>query len=402
VGTGLKGFRDDVISKARFNNPQGLAYDSRNDILYVADTYNHAIRRISFRDDIVTTILGTGEQGIQIGGEVHGSTARISYPTDLELRGGRLYITMTGFNQLWELDLMTKKAKPLAGSGNRACIDGLDHECSMNAPRSMAFTDDGNIVFIDSDNSQIRQWSLADGVTTIFANEEKQIIDGRGVSVQNGIIYITDGYGNGIHELSEGQLNTVVSSSDQGWQNGKFSNASFNEPTAITFYGGVSYVTDCANGLIRTVNFKKKRVGSFEITDLTKLPRYEPAITGGKKFLMPSLDIGSGENTIDIDIVIEDGYEIVEGGFHDAYMEDRYELNQLSINNISGKRLQIKSEGEERNIMGRFEFQITLTKTDKPGSLYYESLQVIMPFNPNPAAENRHTQVLNITKDYNQ
>jgi sugar lactone lactonase YvrE len=63
AGTGEKGYSGDggPARRATFAGPKGLAWS--RDALFVADTKNHAIRRIDLRSGIVTTVLGTGERG---------------------------------------------------------------------------------------------------------------------------------------------------------------------------------------------------------------------------------------------------------------------------------------------------------------------------------------------------
>ena len=62
VGEGIAGFRDGPPETARFNWPQGMAIDPRSGVIYIADTENHAIRRMSPDGGQITTIAGTGRQ----------------------------------------------------------------------------------------------------------------------------------------------------------------------------------------------------------------------------------------------------------------------------------------------------------------------------------------------------
>jgi sugar lactone lactonase YvrE len=63
AGTGEKGYSGDggPARRATFDGPKGLAW--WRDMLFVADTENHVIRRIDLRSGIVTTVLGTGQRG---------------------------------------------------------------------------------------------------------------------------------------------------------------------------------------------------------------------------------------------------------------------------------------------------------------------------------------------------
>jgi sugar lactone lactonase YvrE len=65
AGTGETGYGGDggPALAATFNGPKGIAYSSRDHALYIVDTENHAIRRLSLGSGVVETVLGTGERG---------------------------------------------------------------------------------------------------------------------------------------------------------------------------------------------------------------------------------------------------------------------------------------------------------------------------------------------------
>lgn len=60
IGNGKAGLVDGSFDKANFNRPQGMALDK--DFLYVADTSNHAIRRVNLKTKMVERVAGTGKQ----------------------------------------------------------------------------------------------------------------------------------------------------------------------------------------------------------------------------------------------------------------------------------------------------------------------------------------------------
>jgi sugar lactone lactonase YvrE len=62
-GDGTAGFVDGPSGTARLSRPNGLALDLGSETLWVADTHNHAIRRIDLGTGEVTTVAGTGEKG---------------------------------------------------------------------------------------------------------------------------------------------------------------------------------------------------------------------------------------------------------------------------------------------------------------------------------------------------
>lgn len=65
AGTGERGYTGDGGSAlaASFNGPKGIAYSSGDNSLYIVDTENHVIRRVSLNTGLIDTVLGNGERG---------------------------------------------------------------------------------------------------------------------------------------------------------------------------------------------------------------------------------------------------------------------------------------------------------------------------------------------------
>ena len=62
IGSGDMGLKDGDFSSAQFYRPQGLYFDTNENVIYVADTDNHAIRKIDLSSKTVVTLAGTGKQ----------------------------------------------------------------------------------------------------------------------------------------------------------------------------------------------------------------------------------------------------------------------------------------------------------------------------------------------------
>ena len=88
-GSGEAGFANGPSDRARFRDPQGLAADAA--AIYVADTGNHAIRRIDRQTGQVTTLAGNGRRGYVLESAVPFGDAELASPWDLALSGGTLY-----------------------------------------------------------------------------------------------------------------------------------------------------------------------------------------------------------------------------------------------------------------------------------------------------------------------
>jgi sugar lactone lactonase YvrE len=91
AGTGAKGYAGDggPARTASWNGPKGIAY-APDGSLYISDTENHVIRRVSLKDGSVTTVAGTGMRGDGPDGDPH--RCALARPHGVHVSGGLLYI----------------------------------------------------------------------------------------------------------------------------------------------------------------------------------------------------------------------------------------------------------------------------------------------------------------------
>lgn len=169
---GEAGFADGDAAHARFNDPQGMAYDAKAKVLYVADTKNHSIRVIDLGaigdGDAgvgVRTLVGDGtQQNDRVGGKA-GREQRLSSPWDLVLTpdGKTMYVAMAGVHQLWKVDVETGQAAAFAGSGREDLLDGPVELAMLAQPSALALNaGQTRLYFADSEVSAVRYVDLAD------------------------------------------------------------------------------------------------------------------------------------------------------------------------------------------------------------------------------------------------
>ena len=171
IGSGARGFADGSAEAAAFNEPQGLALLDEAAVV-VADTVNHALRRLDLATGEVTTLAGTGRQWWQ-GTPTSGPAREIdlSSPWDVALFGGKVWIAMAGVHQLWAYDPAGGTAQAFgsgggtvavtAGTTNEGLVDGPGPEAWFAQPSGLAATAD-RLWLVDSETSALR-WVDLDG-----------------------------------------------------------------------------------------------------------------------------------------------------------------------------------------------------------------------------------------------
>lgn len=102
AGTGQAGYSGDggLALNATLGGPKGLAYDGGEN-LYLADTENHAIRRVSLKTGIISTVLGTGQRGD--GPEANPLACKLSRPHGVLFANGVLFVSDSEAHRVREL-----------------------------------------------------------------------------------------------------------------------------------------------------------------------------------------------------------------------------------------------------------------------------------------------------------
>ena len=161
IGSGARGFTDGTAETASFSEPQGLALLDASSVV-VADTVNHALRRLDLATGEVITLAGTGRQWWQ--GSPTSGPARetdLSSPWDVAVFAGKVWIAMAGVHQLWAYDPAERTVAVTAGTTNEGLVDGPGPEAWFAQPSGLAATAD-RLWVADSETSALR-WVDLDG-----------------------------------------------------------------------------------------------------------------------------------------------------------------------------------------------------------------------------------------------
>ena len=160
-GTGHAELVDGGPDECAFDAPHGLLL--HREALYVADTGNHALRRINLRTGQVETLAGNGRPGTLEGQRIDTPReASLNRPWGLALDGERLYISLAGLNQVWAWEMASGALVHVAGSGQFGHGDGHARSARMAHPAGLAALQN-TLYIVESGSATLRRLSFNDG-----------------------------------------------------------------------------------------------------------------------------------------------------------------------------------------------------------------------------------------------
>ncbi len=159
-----RGGADGTGAAARFNYPNGVAVDTAGN-LYVADTYNDTIRKIT-PNGVVTTLAGSA--GISGATDLTGSNALFNQPYGVAMDGaGNVYVADTGNGTIRKITPDGAVTTVAGMAGIAGLGDGAGSSALFNQPHGLWVDSAGNIYVADTGNAALRKIATDGTVTTL-------------------------------------------------------------------------------------------------------------------------------------------------------------------------------------------------------------------------------------------
>jgi sugar lactone lactonase YvrE len=264
AGSGSAGYLDSTGTNAFFNQPEGIAIDNSG-TLYVGDSGNNIIRKVTSNGGVVSTFVGTTNYGST---NASGTSAQFNSPQGVAVDSALNVYVADYLNGTIRKISLAGAVTTLAGTvGVYGSADGTGTNARFWGPQGVTVDPSGNVYVADSYNGTIRAITPAGAVTTLAGSASAGSADGQGTAARfsipisvaldsSGNAYIADSANSTIRKVSPSGASSTLAglAGTPGSTNGLGTNALFSGPqgTAVDTNGNV-YVTDTGNHTIRKI-----------------------------------------------------------------------------------------------------------------------------------------------------
>jgi len=187
AGSGVEGYANGSSSVAKFDYPRGICVDKQGN-LYVGDSWNHRIRKIDHSGNVTTYAGGGSSMGVSsIGGYVdaNDTSARFYTPSGVSIdKNGNIYVADAYNHRIRKINtsrvVTTFCGSGATGPGNGGYIDGNATSSVFNTPTEVFSDSSGNLIIGDTFGNRIRKMDVSATVTTIAGNGTAGFANGTG------------------------------------------------------------------------------------------------------------------------------------------------------------------------------------------------------------------------------
>lgn len=264
AGDGSEGYAGDggPAARATFNGMHNVAVTPSGDV-FIADSWNHSIRKIDSTSGVITTFAGTGKGGFSgDGGPASEATFNFIMCITLSPDNRRLHVADLKNLRIRVIDLETGRVDSVAGNGVKAAPqDGaLASHSPLVDPRAVAADADGTVYILERGGHALRAVKADGTIHTVAGTGERGYRDGPALQAQlnspkhicvdpAGNVYIADD-GNRAIRKYDPRNRTLTTLVGRGRGNPA---VELDHPHGVCFEGGTLYVVDSGNNRILRV-----------------------------------------------------------------------------------------------------------------------------------------------------
>jgi len=283
AGTGKPGYSGDggPAIRAQLNNPFGITRGPGG-ALYICDTENHVIRKVS-PDGIISTVVGTGQRGYAgDGGPARSALLNEPYEIRFDLADNMYFVEMQN-NVVRRVDAKTTVITTVAGTGKMGFSGdgGPASRAELRQPHSIQLDASGNLYICDIANHRIRRVDHASGLISTFAGTGEKAATPDGARIQGtplfgpramdfdrqGNLWLALREGNAVYkfDLAAGTIHHIAGTGQKGFtgNGGPAKAATLSGPKGLSVGpDGDVYLADTESHSIRRIDV---RTGAIDL-----------------------------------------------------------------------------------------------------------------------------------------
>ncbi len=281
AGTGQAGYSGDggPATQARLDNPFGIVRGP-DGALYICDTNNHAIRKVS-SDGTITTVAGSGKRGYS-GDGGPATQAQLNEPYEIRFdSAGNMFFVERLNHLVRRVNARTRTISTVAGIGKEGFSGdgGPATKAAMKQPHSIQFDRRGDLYICDIGNHRIRKVAMKTGIITTFAGtgERAPTLDGAQIAGtplngpraidfdKDGNLWLALREGNAVYRLDmkAGTIHHVAGTGEKGFtgNGGPTRQATLSGPKGLSVGpDGNIYLADTESHTIRRIDLASNTI----------------------------------------------------------------------------------------------------------------------------------------------
>jgi hypothetical protein len=381
---GVRGFADGDISVAQMKKPMGVTFSYAEQLLYIADPLNHAIRIYDNDQHVLLTILGNGKQpNIENFEKATTWKGAIPYPTDLCIVKNKIYVLAGSDCSVWELNTGDQSSRLIWRSENK--------EAQGNALSALSLQFFNKEFYMLKSNGTISKFQKKK--EQVAYSPETPVNRAGGFTFYNNDLVVSEPFNHKISWL--GSAKNIAGSGMIGLKDGAADTAQFTRPMALNKIGSEIFVCEGGYGVLR-----KWRMVSNEVKSFYPVVSQEALYSGespnaGEAVALEPITVEPGKTTLKLSIDAP-GYFLLNNEENGVFTDENSGVSASAELLIDGKINLTLEVSEAQTEMGFIQLglQLVLHPNDAPKMTYLKKMFVVFTFEILPGSEHEQELVI--------
>ncbi len=381
---GVRGYADGDYSVAQMKKPLGVTYSYAEQLLYIADPLNHAIRIYDNEQHVVLTILGNGKQpNIESFEKATSWKGAIPYPTDVLIVKNKFYVLAGSDCSVWEWNPADQSSKLVWRSENK--------DAQGNALSALS------LQFLNKEFYMLK----SNGSISKFKKKKEQVAyapatplnRAGGFTFYNGDLVVSEPFNHKVSWL--GNVNNRAGSGVVGLKDGAADTAQFTRPMALNKIGSEIFVCEGGYGVLR-----KWRMVSNEVKSFYPVVSQEALYSGespnaGEAVALETISVEPGKTILKLSVDAP-GYVLLNHEENGVFVDENSGVSASGEVLKDGKMDLVLEIPETRTEMGFIQLglQLVLHPEDAPKVTYLKRMFVVFTYEILPGGEHEQELII--------